>query len=104
MNKNIAQILNHYESMSNDALLDDMDQITRDIQIIGQAMPDLDENQEYEARNFLSAVLVNVDNMIEHVTGELNTKIENMDKVQKMTEACLAYLQPKQEKQGKDKK
>lgn len=98
MNNNIAQILEKYKSMSSDALLEDIDQIMRDIKIIGQKMPDLDASQKYDAKIFLAGVLVHVDKMIVDVMGQLDSKSEDIDKVKKMSEACLAYLKPQTDK------
>jgi hypothetical protein len=91
----IAQILEKYKSMSSNALLTDVDQITRDIKFIGEHMPDLNEKQQYDAKTFLSGVLVHVDKMIDDVAGQLDGQVVNMDKVQKMSDACLAYLKPR---------
>ena len=98
MNNDIAQILEKYKSMSSDALLGDVDQIMRDIKIIGEKMPDLDDAQEYDAKNFLTGVLVHVDNMIAEITEQLGDQSADIDKVKKMSDACLAYLKPQTNK------
>ncbi len=98
MNNDIAQILEKYKSMSSDALLEDVDQVMCDIKIIGREMSNLDETQEYDAKNFLAGVLVNVDKMIVDITEQLDNKNEDIDKVKKMSEACLAYLKPQTDK------
>lgn len=94
----IAQILTKYKSSNSKKWLDDIDQIGRDIENLGRLIESADIAQEKEAKRFLQEVLEEVEKLSSDIAKQLSQGVDGVEKMQKMADACLAYLQPENKK------
>ena len=94
----IAQILAKYRSSNSKKWLDDVDQIGRDIENLGRFMGSADPAQTKDIKCFLHEVLEEIDRLISDITNQVSQGMDGVEKIQKMADACLAYLQPENKK------
>ena len=93
MNNDIAQLIQHYQGKSFKDLLASPD-LERDIAFIGQSIQEQDLNAP-EAKAFLQNMMKDIEQAIQDTKAEMATEKDNIDRVKKMSQACVAYLKSK---------
>ena len=94
MTRDIAQILDKYEGQDTGTILANPS-LERDIALIGQAMNDADTQTQLRARSFFETVLGQIDQTMNELKDDMRSHEENMGHMQKMSDACIAYVKQK---------
>lgn len=90
---NIARILDRYEDYEvADIMMDD--NLARDIQILEKELPNASKADEKRIKAFLNELILNINAQINTLNDELAKKPESLQRIQKSSDACLAYSKP----------
>lgn len=69
--------------------------LAQDITLLQNQMPRATAEEKEQAKEFLTSLMADIIDRIDTIKTELDGKAEVIDKLQKTTEACLAYTKPK---------
>lgn len=100
MTNDIAQILNKYDGQDAGIILASPS-IERDIALIGKFIKDNDNADTKDAQSFLLQLLGEIDVKMDELRMDQASEKTNFDHIQKMSDACIAYMTPNGRKDRK---
>lgn len=94
MQHDIAPILSKYEGQDAETVLSSPT-LERDIAYIGNVINQSKDDETVEnARDFLKTLMGHINERIESLKAEQDMTKESMETIEKMSEACIAYMKP----------
>lgn len=90
MTDDLSRLLGKYETASTEGLFSDLDQLTRDVTRLGEALQS--NEHKPQAKKILVKILEATESRTKDLQKTLADQSLRMDQTQKMADACVAYL------------